>query len=470
MSADLFAAFGDLSQDQQQQQPAPSPGTASIAAGPLSLPGHPTSSWDSFPVQQASSGPVDSDTTKATHAADSDDDGDGDDDTWGDFEVASPAMSSQPSDVPPPRAAPAASAYPPPRTRVVRALTIDLVTNNLLDLGALPGPALGSVQEVLPELAPATERLAPPAPKDADPNVLFDADDFDPDEQDDDDGFGDFETVAIPAKPAAAPLVLDILSSDGDFETMAPPAKPAAAPAVLDILSSDWQSHSERPTVSLGARKLPPSQLLSTLNLDNPTALYPQAPRSPSFQERNPFPGLAVATPAVTPRAAEFAHEEERAASPSPVTAWPALDERPLAKAQTGSFEGDWGTSNNSSAARGKRNGSTSGAPLGWDWDTADAVTPRPGDSETLVIVDPGTKRSGGRDRSGLGLGRGRLLRTSSGTGTGTGDARRHSAANQHPTPVGAALDIYSAAGPPQHGALRADGGPAQRGQGAHFV
>ncbi|EOO04115.1 putative serine threonine-protein kinase ppk6 protein [Phaeoacremonium minimum UCRPA7] len=158
-------------------------------------------------------------------------------------------------------------------------------------------------------------------PKNTDPNVLFDADDFDgvapPDDDEDDDDFGDFET------------------GDSDFPKPAPvPAsKPTPAPAIIDLMSTDYVESAPAP-----ARKQPPTQLLSTLSLNiSPTSPYPNAPKSPSYQERNPFPGMGI----VTPVSAEFP-KDDKLKSPSPITAWPSIDNQPSAAAND-DFGDDWG-------------------------------------------------------------------------------------------------------------------------------
>jgi len=234
---------------------------------------------------------------------------------------------------------------------------MDLMTNNLLDFGASSRPSTLPPFQEQPSAAQPSQQPRPSAPKNTDPNVLFDADDFDPDhppveDEEDEDDFGDFETVVPPAAAA--------------------PRQPAPPPS-MDILSLDWSSPPSTstlpPTAQPRERQQPPSQLLSTLNLSD-SSLYPQPPRSPSFQERNPFPGLAV----TTPKATEFS-KEENPISESPVTAWPAVEEQqqaPPAAAKSTSFAEDWGAFDDVPAS--KSNGSKSEAPGGWDWDVVDSV------------------------------------------------------------------------------------------------
>ncbi|KJR86429.1 serine/threonineeeee-protein kinase ppk6 [Sporothrix schenckii 1099-18] len=286
---------------------------------------------------------------------------DEDDDTWGDFEEASTATEAGPPPVVAPPtyqasqpAAPPSQPQEPARTRIVRASTMDLISNTLVNFGDAP------VTKSQPPVAePATSPQPPPrdpwrnpvpvpAPKAkpkpnklADPNVLFDADDFDvdasfdSDEDYEDDEFGDFETGhASPPRPAMA--------TSSHFSSRPPAssrssatqqaATPASGTALVDLLSLD------EPGPAVMSSSLPVSQphgtstqnrsaanLLSPLSFGSTSMTAqanPQAPKSPSFQERNPFPGLAVTTPV----SAEFPSETVKNRTPSPVTAWPSLD------------------------------------------------------------------------------------------------------------------------------------------------
>ncbi|KAJ3562928.1 hypothetical protein NPX13_g8379 [Xylaria arbuscula] len=129
----------------------------------------------------------------------------------GDFEVApntapSPnppqvasASSSTRATIKQPTPAPPTADVRPQRARVLRASTLDLVSNNLVSFNETP--AQPSSQTKFVEHKPAKKAV------NADPNVLFDADDFDGDENvtgsdndDDDDDFGEFETVAPPVE------------------------------------------------------------------------------------------------------------------------------------------------------------------------------------------------------------------------------------------------------------------------------
>ncbi|KAI2472013.1 hypothetical protein F4781DRAFT_46260 [Annulohypoxylon bovei var. microspora] len=279
------------------------------------------------------------------------------DDGWGDFEVATNVNQPPTTSV-----TVAATALPgstvrepqnpaPRRTRVVRASTIDLMSNNLLDLNnpsALQNDARvpSWMQDPSKQVkAPAPNVASSKPPKKAsntNSNVLFDADDFDGEQQngdDDDDDFGEFETVASPAQ-----------------------LEPG-------LISNDFYSPPKNTEVRA-------SQLLSGLNLTSPTS-YPQAPRSPSFHERNPFPGLAVAPPLKT--------EKKPANEPktSPVTAWPSLDAKNSA-GSTGLNE-DWGTFDDLPDEKTKSN--TKKDDSNWDWDSVEPAQKKPSKTKAPVTA-----------------------------------------------------------------------------------
>ncbi|KAI0840449.1 hypothetical protein F5Y06DRAFT_240780 [Hypoxylon sp. FL0890] len=367
MSADLFAAFEDSSKPTQSKgqppntlaQPASDPFSFGISnttntsahIGQYPRPvaqqwGNERASW-SGPFRNAQQPYVASgwtgaqfQSTQSKVPVDEDDD-----DGWGDFEVA--PNTNQPPAASSIATTPSGLTVKEPqnpalgRTRVVRASTIGLMTNTLLDLDISSTPNDGaraspfaqspSKQAKLPTPKIASSK-APKKASNADPNVLFDADDFEGEQQDDgnEDDFGEFETVASPVQP-----VPDLLSND--FSSPPAAAKPKA------------------------------SQMLSGLNLTEPTS-YPQAPRSPSFQDRNPFPGLAVATPQ--------RQEKQPVNGPitSPVTAWPSLDVKK--SAGDDGFGDDWGAFDdlpNEQEESKTRNDDTN-----WDWESVAPAQAKP--------------------------------------------------------------------------------------------
>ncbi|KAF4459197.1 hypothetical protein FALBO_14047 [Fusarium albosuccineum] len=446
MSADLFAEFNSLSSNspppppaqkvtpflpQAQQKPAPpaQPTQQTGAKDPFDFFNNTshaspvnTQPWPAFQTQPTppsnvwASAPAPS---KPTGAVEDDDDG------WGDFEVAEPSKpsatnpaplqvsspapssipawgsttatgltnsSSIPWNNPSPAPAPAPALAQPvpavrqqPPTRIVRASTLDLMSNSLVDIDALKQPSSGASKghqsviqsqlrqqwEQQPNLQESQQprmkaKLKPSATND--PSILFDAEDFElqvaegDDDDDDDDEFGDFETVAPP--PAAPePKVA---------HTAAAPTKAAPTLPSVDLLSLDEPQ--PEPASSRPTRKQPPSQLLGPLAFGATASNYPQAPKSPSFQDRNPFPDLAIKTPTTTePK------EIKKPKEASPVTAWPALESTVDAKEGKGREDDDdeWGAWDDFPANESKKTGiESSKPPESWDWDAVDNVQP----------------------------------------------------------------------------------------------
>ncbi|KAK5631992.1 hypothetical protein RRF57_007706 [Xylaria bambusicola] len=236
MSADLFAAFDDFSQPSSQQSQSNPPQVQPPSAPlPFASPVNPTTSRSGYQSSQSFSvssqfqhdwllpqpslafntRPASVATSSFTNnqlahndnteEEEEEEDDDDDNDGWGDFEVApNTAPSPKPSQLASPSPNPASMKQPTPapptadvrpqRARILRASTLDLLSNNLVNYNE--NSTWPSPQTELPE--PKLHKKA----INADPNVLFDADDFD-EEQDagasDDDDFGEFETVSPPA-------------------------------------------------------------------------------------------------------------------------------------------------------------------------------------------------------------------------------------------------------------------------------
>lgn len=408
MSADLFAEFGSslnsgASQSNQPTQPQslPTPTNDPFAFlfSPVSQTASPqafqsSQQWPSIKSQNstvigwknlgASSTPGPSPAVPQQSTQDPGDDEEG----WGDFEEAPSATSAKPapsipsgnSGLPLSAAAPTSAPEPPTRVRIHRAPTLDLMSNHLVALGgsrspepwqdrpswekasAIKSPGLKSPGQAS-QLSTPKAPVAQVKPKGTDADVLFDADEFHGAPPENEDDFGDFETgeqkvpasgtASIPAQTAMA----DLISIDFGLQAAQPaPAAPASTP------------------VPSSSRKEPPTRLLSTLNMNSsslsPSALYPQAPRSPSFSDRNPFPGLAVTTPISGTFPTELKDDDKN--SPTPITAWP--------EAQSATDKDDWDAfadfpSDASSATPGQ-----SGVSSSWDWDAVAApkgATPR---------------------------------------------------------------------------------------------
>ncbi|GKT43991.1 uncharacterized protein ColSpa_04172 [Colletotrichum spaethianum] len=360
-----------------------------------------------------------------------------DDDGWGDFEVAEPTP-TQRSFVLPPQTN-KARASPPPRNRIARASTFDLMTNNLINvvdmprgsgLSSIPSPGLPSPNQqpapspglswqqsnrqpspgltwqtasskppVSPGLSFQASSAKPqpspgfasqmygsqkkPGPKPAkqsDSNVLFDAEDFElqggNDDEEEDDEFGDFETVQTPFPGANMSPTLDSRPAQRQ------PPQASQPPPSMDLLSLD----DDPIPVSQPPSKKPQ---LSSLNLTAPTSPYPQAPKSPSFHERNPFPGLGLRTPTSGNFQDEEKKKDDQTNSPSPVTAWPSFGQTSPKKPSTGA------TKKSSTATNLQKTQEeeawpdfedfpddepsavdSAKPPESWDWDAVDGVQP----------------------------------------------------------------------------------------------
>lgn len=399
MSADLFAEFGTFNSgapQQSTQKPSLSSSDpfaflsspTAHSASPQSFkppqqqqswstvqnPQSTTAGWASFGT--SSKAPALPQQPKPNETTD-------DDDGWGDFEEAPPSATttnppiSMPVSTPPVALAArhaTASNPPPMRARIARVNTLDLMSNNWGGKGkSEPGsqqtrPSMGvtstsssslwsTSQDTYQSAHPVSKpHITKAKPKNNDPDVLFDADDFDGEAPDDDeDDFGDFETgggeTAVKVSTPAQPAIADLMSLD-----FGPPAT-QPAPALAPV-----PEHKQ-------GRKEAPSQLLSTLSISgpphSPTSLYPQPPRSPSFSDRNPFPGLSVTTPV----SASFPQDlkDDAKASPDPMTAWPDGD--------SATEKEDWDSFADlppgaSSATPGA--GGPSAVSSNWDWDAVE--------------------------------------------------------------------------------------------------
>ncbi|OHF02588.1 hypothetical protein CORC01_01984 [Colletotrichum orchidophilum] len=371
-----------------------------------------------------------------------------DDDGWGEFEVAEPTP-TQRSFVMPPQTNKARSS-PPPRNRIARASTFDLMTNNLINvvdmpygsgLSPIPSPGLpspnqqpaassgpswqqtnrqpspglswqaaGTKPPVSPGFSSQTPSAKPqpspgfssqmygsqkkPSPepaKQSDPNILFDAEEFElqgGNDDDDDDEFGDFETVQTPFPGANMSPTLD---SRPPTQRQPPPQPTQQQPPSIDLLSlSDEPFPVSQPP--------PKKPQLSSLSLNAPASPYPQAPKSPSFQERNPFPGLGLTTPTY----GDFKEDkkDKKPESPTPVTAWPAFGQTSPTKPSTAAVAKKPTATTNLPKTQEEENWpdfedfpddepsaiDSSRPPESWDWDAIDGVkssTPAPAPKTT---------------------------------------------------------------------------------------
>jgi hypothetical protein len=273
------------------------------------------------------------------------------DDIWGSFEAA-----TEPAKPPPQNFAPPAANYGgfgianqgQQNPGIVRRPTVDLFSNNDHN------DAFSSRPSTKPERKPPI-KAAPPKISPGD--ILFDAAEELSAEADDDDDFGDFETVTSPEPP--------------------PPPKPQVPIQTQPSQSLD---------LMFGATTLEPkpskkpSDLLST-SLNAGGLPYPQAPKSPSFQERNPFGSLGLSmNPIATVK------KEEKPKSASPVTAWPSF-EPPApdlyqdSPAPDNQAEDDWGDFADlppETPAKPTPQPASGIEADAWAWDAADQVTSPP--------------------------------------------------------------------------------------------
>nr|XP_036584681.1 serine threonine-protein kinase ppk6 [Colletotrichum truncatum]KAF6794331.1 serine threonine-protein kinase ppk6 [Colletotrichum truncatum] len=329
-----------------------------------------------------------------------------DDDDFGDFEVAEPTP-TQMSFVLPPQTN-KARASPPPRTRVARASTFDLMSNNLVNvidmppgssLSPIPSPGLPSpgltLQQPNRQPSPGSSRtgagaLKPPAspgltfqtgavpkpqssprlrgqmpdmsrkttPKPStktDSNILFDAEEFELQggHDEDDDEFGDFETVQTPFPGGNMSPTLDSKPRQKEQQQKSQP------PPSMDLLSLD----DDPLPISQPQPKKPQ---LSSLNLNAPVSPYPQAPKN-------------------------FKNDEKKQDSPTPITAWPSFgqtsSDKPSATAKKSTItsttnakktqveEDLWGDFEDF-PDDGPSVIDSSKPPESWDWDVVDGVKP----------------------------------------------------------------------------------------------
>ncbi|KAJ9425140.1 hypothetical protein QL093DRAFT_2233161 [Fusarium oxysporum] len=420
MSADLFAEFNSLSNNsapapgqQQQQQATPFQTQAQQQPEPLqraatqdlfgllgntsNVSSAKTHPWPAFESQSSAHSAWGSASVPSKPAETNDDD-----DGWGDFEVAEPSQpatvnatpvqtlspapfsasgwgsaanappnSANSSSIPWPKPDPSSAAAvaqrvpgvkQQPPTRVVRASTMDLLSNSLVDIGGASKPASAPKAQPSGTQSRFTQEWRQPTPSaQQDPSVIFDAEDFElqvaegEDDDDDDDEFGDFESVPPPVAMKMAPAITA--------------QEPPPAPPSMDLLSLDEPA----PAPSQTTKKPPPTKLLGPLAFGATATNYPQAPKSPSFQDRNPFPELAIKTPTFEePKPVKKPKEE------TPTTAWPSFESPKGANlAETKYQDDEWDAWDDFTASDNKKaNASTGKAPEGWDWDAVDNVQP----------------------------------------------------------------------------------------------
>ncbi|CZR54461.1 uncharacterized protein PAC_04345 [Phialocephala subalpina] len=355
MSADLLAEFDSFYQaPNTQQSSTPASHDLSFLSNPSQggstyQPSASTSQWGTAAAQPA--GDIWGNfSSSAQPAKDSQQTSAPQDDIWGSFETITPQQSYQP----PPqsyqaplttRANPTfgATGYNGSRPSGVRRSTLDMFANNMKE------------PESPPKANPKTKDIPPPKPvpvrkSSSGGDILFDANDELSDNAEDDE-FGDFETVATPG--------------------------PQAMPPPYRSLNDLFRVTSIEPKTEPNTSKRP-KDLLSTATLNAGTLPYPQAPKSPSFKERNPFgTQLGLATKQIN-----AAKEEDKPKSASPVTAWPSFESEKPAPYQDSPAVGnpldeEWGDFADLPPETPAKESArpTSGIEAdAWAWDAADYV------------------------------------------------------------------------------------------------
>ncbi|KAL7798429.1 hypothetical protein V8C37DRAFT_367793 [Trichoderma ceciliae] len=377
MSADLFAEFANNNPPPPQQQQQPSISSAATgqpnkptAKSPFSFgfneyttaTASPIERWPSIPPQPSGAGswataPTPSQTMPAQQAS-SDADADG----WGDFETAepTPAESTIIKSSGPFGGVSAPPKEPEIRNRPVRAPTIDIMTNTLVDIQTKlePDPKSKPDKGVLSWGLTKSTSLGFMKTAPRDPNVLFDADDFElqaPEADEDEDEFGDFERAApAPMQPKQNAVYI--------------PASSASLAPSLDLLSLD-EPPGEQPAKKFTQKQTPPP-LPGTLSFGAASSTLPNPPKSPSFQERNPFPDLEIKTNVTAVDAVKKKSDAPKSATP--VTAWPTVNRG--VKSNAKKFNDDWDAWDDICGGIGneKDHIRSTVQPESWDWDAGD--------------------------------------------------------------------------------------------------
>ncbi|CAG8982326.1 hypothetical protein HYALB_00005327 [Hymenoscyphus albidus] len=314
MSADLLAEFDSFYQAPQDVRPNATPASNDLAflGGTSSTQAVPAGAqWNAQPNQAAVSNgdiwgsmnsfqPSASNTKPSTIPAE---------DIWGDFAMAPTQQPPQNLNPSPANYAAATHTF---QTRndvgIVRRPTLDLFSSNVDTLQSIPHPQSTKFMST-------TQKSLGNTTNSFSNDVLFDATEESAGMEDDDDDFGDFESVS--ASEPTPPQPVSPQSLDQLFSTTTLESKPPQRPKELS------------PT-TIGINPLP----------------YPQAPKSPSFRERNPFSGqleLAMGKAAAMKQA-------DKPRSGSPITAWPTyvspkpdLLEYKDSPAPVNEVDDDWG-------------------------------------------------------------------------------------------------------------------------------
>jgi hypothetical protein len=258
------------------------------------------------------------------------------DDVWGSFETnITPQQSYKAPSLKPSQDAFASIAHNANRPSGVRRSTIDMF--NSMNLDSPPRTNYKTNEVPLSKAIPVRQNSSGG-------DILFDAaDELSGNEEDDE--FGDFETVT----------------------QLEPQAQPPPSQSLNDLFGA---------TTVDSKRLRKPQDLLSTTG----ALPYPQAPKSPSFKERNPFSDLGLATKQIS-----TLEKVDKPKSASPITAWPSFEPVKPAPYQDSpavdnidNIDDEWGEFADlppETPAGVPANPSSGIKADAWAWDAADKVT-----------------------------------------------------------------------------------------------
>jgi hypothetical protein len=229
---------------------------------------------------------------------------------------------------------------------IIRRSTLDLFSGNINDLENF---SPNKTTTKTPYQAPSLPTKAPARKSSSGGEILFDADEVSNDSGDDDE-FGDFETVT----------------------STEPPSPPHQSHSLNDLFGAT--------TLSSKPPKRPSDLLTASTKLTSNILPYPQAPKSPSFQERNPFSELGLATKHLS-----SVKIEDKPKSASPVTAWPTFEpavskpdlyrDSPVVTAEEEEEWGDFADLPPETPAVVNTKAASGIEADAWAWDAADQVT-----------------------------------------------------------------------------------------------
>jgi hypothetical protein len=270
------------------------------------------------------------------------------DDIWGSFEAVSEQnkASSQSPNIRNGNSAHTTSQPIQDKPGIIRRSTLDLFSGNINDFEQTPAYRTAGRPTYQPASLP---KPVPVRKSSSGGEVLFDADEISNAAEDDDD-FGDFETVT----------------------SAEPNSQPQQSQSLNDLFSAT--------SLNSKSSKRPSDLLTASTSLTSNFLPYPQAPKSPSFQERNPFSDLGLATNQLS-----SLKSEDRPKSASPVTAWPTFEptvpkpelyrDSPLTAKDDEEEWGDFADLPPETPAMVIAKPATGIHADAWAWDTADQVT-----------------------------------------------------------------------------------------------